>query len=324
MGARSATERRIPQTLGGRRNGRRVKRTPLDRGGGAGVRVRGSLCAAGRGGAFVIGAALVWRVVKRHARLYRVFARNNFVRELEFRGNVLAMMVTNVAWLASFTLFLKIFFANTKSVGGWTEGETFLLFGTFLLTRSLMDIFFTPNLSKIPEMIRMGTMDFALTKPVNAQFLVSARYLRLDELGSLLGAFAILTYALRLWGKTPTGGQVGAWLFLVVCGWLVLYAVQLLLMTLSFWLVRLDNLTALTDSVVFIARYPPDIFGKYLTLLFTYLIPLTFIAAVPTRALKDGVSFSLIAQAVAVTVVFFTAATLFFRHATRAYSSASS
>ncbi|MBC8100970.1 MAG: ABC-2 family transporter protein, partial [Cytophagales bacterium] len=192
--------------------------------------------------------------LRRYGRLYRVFARNNLVRELEFRGNFWGKVVTNIAWLFSFVLFLKILFANTDAVAGWNEGEVFLLFGTFMLSRALMDVLFTQNLSKIPEMIRMGTMDFVLTKPVPSQFYISTRYLSLDEIGSVLGALAVLGYGTFLTHATPSAFQIVAWLLLTFCGLIILYALQLLLMTLSFWFVRLENLSALVDTVVFVAR----------------------------------------------------------------------
>jgi ABC-2 type transport system permease protein len=262
--------------------------------------------------------------LRRYARLYRVFARNNLVREMEFRGNFWAKVVTNVGWLLLYVLLIKILFANTRSVAGWNEGEMFLLLGTFMLTRALMDILFTQNLGQIPELVRMGTMDFVLTKPVPSQFFVSARYVSLDEVGSLVGAGAILAYGLSGAGITPTAAQIAAWGFLVLCGLALFYAIQLLLMTLSFWLIRLDNLTALTDTVVFIARYPPDIFGKYLAWFFTYLLPLAFLAAVPTLALKEGVRGYWLLTGALITAIFLTATALFWRYATRVYTSASS
>lgn len=264
------------------------------------------------------------RHLRRYARLYRIFARNNVVRELEFRGNFWGKVVTNLSWLALFLVFLKILFANTKSVAGWDEAHTFLLFGTFLLSRALMDVLFTQNLSKIPELIRLGTMDFVLTKPVPSQFYVSARYLSLDELGSAVGGLAVLVYGHYLARSLPSLAQVGAWLLLTLCGVMILYALQLLLMTLSFWLVRLDNLSALVDTVVTVGRYPTDIFPRYLALFVTYLLPIAFVAYVPTLALKDGVSLAWLAAAGIVTTLFVTAASLFWRCATSSYTSASS
>ena len=110
------------------------------------------------------------RFLRRYGRLYRVFARNNLVRELEFRGNFWAKILVNVCWVASVVAFLEVFFRNTQSVAGWNKGEMFLLFGTFLFTRALMDILFTQNLGKLPELVRLGTLDFVLTKPVPRSF----------------------------------------------------------------------------------------------------------------------------------------------------------
>jgi ABC-2 type transport system permease protein len=262
--------------------------------------------------------------LRRYGRLYRVFARNTLVAEMEFRANFWAKVVTNLSWLGLYVLLLKVIFRNTDSVAGWSEGEMFLLIGTFMFTRALMDTLFTPNLGKIPEMVRMGTLDFVLTKPIPSQFFVSARYVSLDELGSLFGAGAVLAYGLQTARIQLTFAQAAAWLFLVLCGVLVFYAVQFLLMTLSFWLVRVDNLSALADTVVFIARYPPNIFGKFLATFFTYVLPLAFLGAVPALALKEGVRATWLLAAVLVTTFFLVAAALFWRYATRAYSSASS
>jgi ABC-2 type transport system permease protein len=262
--------------------------------------------------------------LRRYGRLYRIFARNNLVREMEFRANFWAKVVTNLSWIFLYVLFLTILFRNTNAIAGWTEGQVFLLFGTFMMTRALMDILFTPNLTKIPELVRMGTMDFVLTKPVPSQFFISLRYVSLDEVGSIFGAVAVLGYGLSILGAMPTAAQIAAWGFLVLCGLAVFYAIQLLLMTLSFWLIRLDNLTALTDTIVYIGRYPPDIFGKYLALFFTYVLPLAFLAVVPALALKEGVRAGWLVAALIVTGVFLALASLFWRYATRVYASASS
>ncbi len=261
----------------------------------------------------------------RYARLYRVFARNNLVRELEFRANFWAKVMTNIGWLVSFVLFIEIIFTNTDAIGTWKKGEVFLLFGTFLMVRSLMDILFTQNLGKIPELVRMGTMDFVLTKPVPSLFYVSARYLSLDELGSLFGAFGVLGYSVWLLKLAPSPAQLGAWLVLVLLGLVMLYSIQLLMMTLSFWLIRIDNISALTDTVVFIARYPPDIFPRLLGFFISYLVPLAFVAAVPASVLlgKRAIGPALLLSC-AITAVFLMLANAFWRYATRSYTSASS
>ena len=171
----------------------------------------------------------------------------------------------------------------------------------------------------------MGTMDFVLTKPVPSLFYVSARYLSLDELGSLFGAFGVLGYSVWLLKLSPSPAQVVAWMVLVLLGLLTLYSIQLLLMTLSFWLIRLDNLSALTDTVVFVARYPPDIFPALLRFFTSYVIPLAFVAAIPASVLlgKRAMVPSLLLS-FAVTASFLTLAAYFWGFATRAYTSASS
>jgi len=261
---------------------------------------------------------------RRYLRLYSRFARNNFARELEFRGNFFAKIFVNVSWLVGYVLFLQIIFRNTASVAGWSQGEMFVLFGTYLIARSLMDLFFSPNLTKIPELIRLGTMDFVLTKPIGSQFHVSTRYLSLDEIGTLGGALLILAYGAHLAHLTPSLAQFAIWLLLVACGVAILYAIQLTLMTLSFWLVKVDNLSALVGTITDAGRYPTNIFHGILRHFLTFVIPLAFIAYIPTLVLKEHIRPDWIAAALAVTTVFVGLASLFWRRATQSYTSASS
>ena len=69
--------------------------------------------------------------MRRHLRLYRAFWRNCLRQAVEFRANFWANLLTNVGWLFSLVLFMKLIYLNTRSVAGWSEGEMFLLVGTY-------------------------------------------------------------------------------------------------------------------------------------------------------------------------------------------------
>ena len=113
--------------------------------------------------------------MRRHLRLYRAFWRNCLRQAVEFRAHFWANLLTNVGWLFSLVLFMKLIYLNTRSVAGWSEGEMFLLVGTYSVMLGIADTLFYRNLSELPNQIRLGTLDFTLLRPVNSQFFLSLR-----------------------------------------------------------------------------------------------------------------------------------------------------
>jgi ABC-2 type transport system permease protein len=134
--------------------------------------------------------------MRRYLRLYTAFWRNCFRQALEFRVNFWSNVFTNLGWVLSLVIFMKVIFMNTKAVAGWSEAEMFVLVGTYSTLRGIADTLFYRNLSDLPTQIRTGMMDFILLRPVNSQFYMSLRYVALDNIGQFAGAVLLLGYGL--------------------------------------------------------------------------------------------------------------------------------
>ena len=98
-------------------------------------------------------------------------------------------------------------------------------------------------------------------------------------------------------------------------------------MTLCFWLVRLDNLFVALDTVFSVARTPTTVFrafGPGAQFFLTFVLPLAFLATVPVQALSGALAPAFLLVGPLLAGAFFLASVLFWQHATRVYSSASS
>ena len=271
-----------------------------------------------------------FKAATRYLRLYGAFIRNCFRQAVEFRANFIANLLTNLAWMLTLLIFIDILFRNTQSVAGWSKAEMLVLFGTYTSMRGLSNTLFYANLSQLPTYVRTGTMDFILAKPVNSQFYVSLRYIGLEDLGQTLGGLFVIGYGWAILPNHPVFavGVAAAFVALLACSLVLFYSMTLLMMTLSFWLVRLDNLMILGDMIFSIARTPIDIFrrmGPGVFYLLTYILPLAFIAALPVKVLFRQIgAASVLAESALLATAFLAAAIWFWRYATRAYASASS
>ena len=68
--------------------------------------------------------------------------------------------------------------------------------GVFTLVGGLMRTFVQPNMQRVVEDVREGTLDFALTKPADAQVLVSVREVRFWQVTDVLVGVIVLIVAL--------------------------------------------------------------------------------------------------------------------------------
>ncbi len=240
-----------------------------------------------------------------------------------FRANFWAKVLENVIWIAYFVLILQVIYSRTDSVAGWGRGDAHVLMATCFLLQSIIYAFFGDNLLEIPEKVRRGTLDYDLVKPIDIQFLLSMRKFKIDEVGTLMVGFAWLLAGIKISGTALTILSVMGYFYLLLCAVVLFYSLKLSLMLLSIWFVRVDNLWVLSESVVSVARYPLDIFRASLQRALTYVIPLAFLATIPSRALLGTLEPIFYLYAFLWSTAFFIGSRAFLRFALRHYTGSS-
>lgn len=259
----------------------------------------------------------------RYWQIYRTFFVSSFARELEFRANFFAKIIQNMMWIFFFVMILLVVYRNTDSVAGWTRGEAYILAATVFLMNSMSSALFM-SLMEIPEQVRRGTLDFVITKPIDSQFWVSTRKFNFDQVGTLVAGIVMVTAGLLSEKLHPSLMQWVGYIVLVFSALVIFYSFSLMLMTTGIWLVRVDNLWVLGESVTQIARYPIDIYSGGIQRMFVFFVPLGFIATVPARQLVRSFDPSMVGLGVLWAFVFFVVSRTFWRFALRHYTSASS
>lgn len=261
--------------------------------------------------------------MSRYWRIYRKFFTSSLQRELEFRANFIAKVFQNCVWIVFFLLIVLVIYRNTDSVAGWNRGEAFVLAATVFLMESVSRTFFN-SLIEIPEQVRKGTLDFVVTKPIDSQFWVTVRRFNFDQIGSIIAGAFMLGYGVATSPMHPGPINWLAYTLLFLASIVLYNSFMTLLMTVGIWLVRVDNLWVLGETVQQVSRYPIDIFQPNVRLFLTYYLPLAFIASVPASQLVKGANLSMVGVGLVWAVVFFLACRAFWNYAMRHYSSASS
>jgi ABC-2 type transport system permease protein len=261
--------------------------------------------------------------LKRYWRIYRTFFISSFVRELQFRANFFAKMAQQAVWVFFFVLILLVVYNRTETVAGWSRGDALVLAATLFFVEGTWRAGFF-SLMEFPQQIRMGTLDFVLTKPVDTQFWVSTRRFNFDQIGTILGGVVMIVWGVRSAGLTPGFEQWLAYIALIPCSLAIVYAINVCLMTLAIWFVRVDNLWVLGETVLTAVRFPIDIFGPMLARVFTYYLPIALIATIPARQLVKGFDGPALVLGLIWACVALAITRVFFGFALRSYGSASS
>lgn len=252
------------------------------------------------------------------------FFRISLAEETAYRAHFFTNFLQSLFWLAWFLLVVRVYFLHTETLGGWRYEEVLAVVGVFQFVTGVIQMVFQPNIGRLTEYIRMGTLDFILTKPLDSQFIVSTRYFVAWRVVNCFAGLALVGYAAWRMGIALTPGRILIFLLLLAFSLIILYAIMLGVMTLCFWFVRLENLMALLWAFWETGRYPITVYRGIPRFVLTYLIPVAFVTTVPAEVITGRLHFPTVIQAGVLATLLFFGASALWRFALRHYTSASS
>jgi ABC-2 type transport system permease protein len=118
-------------------------------------------------------------------------------------------------------------------------------------------------------------------------------------------------------------GEATIFVATLILGGLMIYSFWLMLTSVSFWVVRVDEMVNLFEGVYAAGRWPVGVYPGWLQGLLTFIIPVAFAVTVPAEALTGRLSLLTLSLAVAVAAGLLLLARLIWRLGLRQYGGAS-
>jgi ABC-2 type transport system permease protein len=260
----------------------------------------------------------------RYLRLLWTFFRVGAMGELAYRANFFIQLFESALELATAIAGLAVVFAYTDRLGGWTPDQVLALVGVFFLVGGAIRFILQPSLEQLIESVRDGTLDFTLVKPEDAQLVSSIQRVEIWKLTDVVLGIGVLVFALARLGGHVGLAQALEFAAALAAGAVIVYSFWIILAASAFWLVRVENILVVFQSMYEAGRWPVSIYPGWLRFALTFVVPVGFAVTVPAQALAGHVTWPVVAGAAALAVGLFILARVIWRLGLRRYQGASS
>lgn len=231
----------------------------------------------------------------RYGRVLLMFLRNSLIRELMFPGNFLIQVITRLFWFSARLALFGMIYSEVDHIQEWSKHEYFAFMATGMLINSIVEAFFMPNCAAFCENIRTGKLDFALTKPVDSQFLVSLERINLSMASQMALAASLLAISLWNIGRPVAVQNVLLFVVYVTVAVMFFYSMMITTACTSIWFGRNQGLYDFWFYITIFAQYPRSIYdgsradvwetGEVLQFGFSWIIPILLVVTVPAQAI---------------------------------------
>lgn len=223
--------------------------------------------------------------MKKYFKLYPLYVSRSIKARLAYRFDafigIFGFFIENVITFS--TLYLTI--SAIPSLNGWTINMMGFLYGFYLIPKALDHILSDQIWMLANGGITRGILDKYLIKPLNPLFQLVAEMIQLEGFGELILGIIFLSIFTPQLVISWTFGKVIALLLCVMFAMGFFFAIKLIFGSLSFWTKRSIEVMTLVYGFSNFAKYPIDIFNRFIRILLTYILPFSVVIFLPIKAL---------------------------------------
>lgn len=256
-------------------------------------------------------------------RLLRIFVRVSVLAELQYRANLYVQIFRSGLSLATGVAGLSVVFSHAPTLAGWRSTDLLVVLGVYYVISGVIRFAIQPAMERLMQDVRTGTFDYVLTKPGDSLVLVSVRATAVWRLIDVALGGCVIWYAMTRNDSVANAWTVVAFIVGLLAAVVTVYAFLVILSTMSFWFVRLENILVIFQSMYEAGKWPVEIYPGWLRAALTFIVPVAFAVTVPAGALAGRVGPELLAGAVALAITLSVIARRFWFVGLRHYAGAS-
>lgn len=255
--------------------------------------------------------------------MYKSYLKMHVKTSMQYRSNMLMLSFSSCLISVGELLAVFLMFQNFKTVGYWGFYEAALMFGIVTTVYALSECF-ARGFDEFAKIIKHGDLDRILVRPTGVIQQIFGTKIELSKLmraslGLIVSIIALIKLKIE-W----TFAKVVVLLMTFGCGWLVIWGAMLIGAGISVFSVEnLEFINIFTSGAKEIAFYPVNIYNKWLSRFFTFIMPVACFNYLPISYLMGYGELPRIIYALSplMGVVFVVPCMLFFKWSLKRYQS---
>ena len=220
------------------------------------------------------------RGLKFYFEIYRKILIQDLKSKMSYRADFvisnIGMIVSNLVGFVTF----YILFQNFPSINGWTMYEMLFLYGFSLIALTPVQCFFDNNWN-LRYAVKTGDFIKYCFRPINIFFYYISEVFDVKGLGQLAFGLGTLVFAWRHLAIPVTPVIIAQTVLFLIAASLFMIAIMNFAAATCFWIQNSGYIMVIMFRFKDFAKYPASIFNSVFRIVFTFVIPIAFIAYYP-------------------------------------------
>jgi ABC-2 type transport system permease protein len=217
-----------------------------------------------------------------YLKIYLLIIRQYIKVRMEYRFDFIVSSIGMVFLNGVAVLSVWVLFGSIPELAGWKLNELLFIYGFTLLSLSPSQLFFD-NLWHLRMHLREGTFIKYYFKPLNMLFYYISEVFDLKGISQVVLGIILLVASTNDIGIAWDLPRAILFVFMSLSASFIYTSLLIIAASMGFWVINSFAVMDLLGKVRDYARYPLNIFNNAFRFLFTYIIPMGFIAYYPAQ-----------------------------------------
>jgi ABC-2 type transport system permease protein len=219
------------------------------------------------------------------AGAYLALVRSRVAAQATYRTSFVTDLLTQMLIVIVEFAEVYVVFHQVQLLGGFDFREVSIMYGLSAAAFGIADLV-VGHVDRLPFYVRTGTFDAFLLRPLSALGQLVTSDFSLRRVGRVVTGLVVLGVALKGADVDWTPAHVALLVVTPLAGAVIFSAVFIATSTVGFWLVDgMELANAFTYGGNYLSSFPFTVFGPAVRRFFTFVIPVAFVAYLPTLAL---------------------------------------
>lgn len=226
------------------------------------------------------------RSIKRYFKIYLMLVSQYLKARMHYRADffisIFGILLTNLSGI----VIIWIIFTSTASIGGVSYEQLMFMYAFSLLVLSPLQIFFD-NIWNLRNHIIEGSFIKYYFRPLNMMFYYMSETIDIKGIAQLIFSIILIIYSSWMLQLQWTIVKILLFILFLFTSSLIVISLMIIGASLGFWIQNSYSVLIFIFKLKDFGRYPMTIFNNFFRFLFTFIIPIGFIAFYPLEALLD-------------------------------------